>query len=330
MNDAPAKLAILGRIDRLPADLRAIIISAANSRPQSRERRFTSIIESGRLKGVSESQLRLLMGLYARADFQTGICFASHQSLAEPVGLGDRWVGKNLEQLRDAGCIEILFSGGGGRGRPPIIRLSFIAGKVTQLCHLSDEQKPDASVTYSDQDTRRAPAEKVTRDPSDTRHSCVALTNSNNQIGTNTNTEECNELASPASSPPAPPLMLFECVGGRNSTDRQWKLTQQFVDELQSQFPAVDVMAQCRLALGWTKNNPERRKTATGMPNFLWRWMNREQDKGRHPTRTEERPERRGRQLERESNSRFQLPDFSDLCEPDANSINRVSAKRAA
>jgi hypothetical protein len=106
---------------------------------------------------------------------------------------------------------------------------------------------------------------------------------------THSHTQNEEEQAAPATGPPAsrtdpaaalPGLIVFDCVGGKSSKARQWALTQDFLDELHEQFPGVNVMAECRKALGWTRNKRENLKTATGMRSFLWKWMSRAQDRG--------------------------------------------------
>lgn len=72
----------------------------------------------------------------------------------------------------------------------------------------------------------------------------------------------------------------FPTVAGKRSTDRTWELTETLVAELREAFPAVDVRAEARKAHLWLRTNPARRKTASGMPDFLRRWIEREQNRG--------------------------------------------------
>jgi uncharacterized protein YdaU (DUF1376 family) len=46
-------------------------------------------------------------------------------------------------------------------------------------------------------------------------------------------------------------------------------------------YPNLDVAGECRRASEWIAANPERRKTAKGMPAFLVNWLNRAVDKPR-------------------------------------------------
>lgn len=72
----------------------------------------------------------------------------------------------------------------------------------------------------------------------------------------------------------------FPCVPGRSHGPPLWLLTEAFIAELASAYPAVDVPAESRRAHVWVKANLERRKTAKGMAAFLNRWMARAQDRG--------------------------------------------------
>lgn len=72
----------------------------------------------------------------------------------------------------------------------------------------------------------------------------------------------------------------FGCAGGKRGGATTWLLTPEFVQELQQTYPAIDVAAECRKAHLWVKTRWAKRKTAKGMPDFLRRWMEIEQDSG--------------------------------------------------
>lgn len=84
--------------------------------------------------------------------------------------------------------------------------------------------------------------------------------------------EPCTETGTV--SPPAPAVLSFPCDGKAPT----WSLTKPYLTELQELFPQLDVLAQARAALAWVKANPEKRKTAKGMPAFLTRWLTNETD----------------------------------------------------
>lgn len=71
--------------------------------------------------------------------------------------------------------------------------------------------------------------------------------------------------------------MIFPCVGSGAGT---WQPTQQFLDQLQDAYPAMDCHAEALRALAWCEANPTKRKTSRGMAAFLNRWMARGQDRG--------------------------------------------------
>lgn len=70
-------------------------------------------------------------------------------------------------------------------------------------------------------------------------------------------------------------VLLFPVIGGPD-----WPLFQQKLDEWKATFPALDVLAQCRLARQWCIDNPSRRKTARGIGRFLFGWLERAQNRG--------------------------------------------------
>jgi hypothetical protein len=70
----------------------------------------------------------------------------------------------------------------------------------------------------------------------------------------------------------------FPCVIGRRSKEPTWTLTDSLVADLQEVFTGVDVPGQCREAHLWCKTNKSDRKTADGMPEFLRKWMKRQQN----------------------------------------------------
>lgn len=99
--------------------------------------------------------------------------------------------------------------------------------------------------------------------------------------------EECSEPASGQSLPPpggehevAIAYPVFPAAKGRKKGPTTWVLTDAHVQELAKTFPAVDVPAESREAWQWIKSNPAKVKTASGMSDFLRRWMSKEQDKG--------------------------------------------------
>lgn len=74
------------------------------------------------------------------------------------------------------------------------------------------------------------------------------------------------------------PQVLGFPVNGKNK--KEWALTEAKVAEYTESFPGVDVLAECRIARQWCIDNPQKRKTTTGMPAFLTRWLSKKQNSG--------------------------------------------------
>lgn len=94
-------------------------------------------------------------------------------------------------------------------------------------------------------------------------------------------TPTCSEPT--GSEPPAtgesaePAVLEFPTVGRGASV---WPLTEAKVAEYRESFPGVDVLAECRVAVQWCRDNPTKRKTYRGMAAFLTRWLSQAQDRG--------------------------------------------------
>jgi len=73
-----------------------------------------------------------------------------------------------------------------------------------------------------------------------------------------------------------PPILTYPC----NGNPSKWFLTQSQVDEWIALYAGVDVLAECRKALGWL-NARTMKKTARGMPRFLTSWLSRASDRPR-------------------------------------------------
>jgi hypothetical protein len=70
-------------------------------------------------------------------------------------------------------------------------------------------------------------------------------------------------------------LLTFPTIGKGPKT---WDLTEAQRAEWQSLYPGLDVLGECRAALGWIRVNQP--KTSTGMPKFLVNWFNRAVQRG--------------------------------------------------
>ncbi len=95
-------------------------------------------------------------------------------------------------------------------------------------------------------------------------------------------TPSCSEPPQAASSEPADSseslvVLTYPTVG---KGSRTWDLSKAKLNEYLESFPGVDVLAECRLALQWCRDNPKKRKTPSGMPAFLASWLGRTQNRG--------------------------------------------------
>ena len=78
-----------------------------------------------------------------------------------------------------------------------------------------------------------------------------------------------------------PAVLTFSTVG----TPSEWHLTQTQIDAWSLAFPQTDVLGEARKALAWVL--AKQRKTAKGMPVFLFRWLG---TAANGPVRASQRP----------------------------------------
>lgn len=76
------------------------------------------------------------------------------------------------------------------------------------------------------------------------------------------------------------PVILTFPTDGKT---KAWNLHADKLSEWSELYPALDVLAECRKALQWLKDNPSRRKTANGMARFIGNWLSRSQNNNRSP-----------------------------------------------
>ena len=84
--------------------------------------------------------------------------------------------------------------------------------------------------------------------------------------------------AAPAGPSPSPVLFRIPLV----KKDGEYEVTQAQVDEWTGPegYPGVDVLAELRRMVHWSKVNPGRRKTRRGVLKFINGWLEKEQDRG--------------------------------------------------
>lgn len=69
------------------------------------------------------------------------------------------------------------------------------------------------------------------------------------------------------------------CTFPTNGQIKTWILRESMVAQWRAIYPGLDVEAEIRKSLGWIQTSPERRKTAKGMPRFLFSWLDRANDR---------------------------------------------------
>lgn len=82
-------------------------------------------------------------------------------------------------------------------------------------------------------------------------------------------------VPSNASEPHSPVIVEIPVVG---KGPKLYGVTQDKIDEWAEVFPAVDIVAECRRAAQWSRDNPTKRKTFSGVPKFLNGWLSRKQN----------------------------------------------------
>lgn len=98
-----------------------------------------------------------------------------------------------------------------------------------------------------------------------------------NTKGLNTNNIYCPEpkKASEPNHETEPPIITLIL-----NTKEEYQIFQKDISEWQELYPAVDIMQELRKMKGWCNDNPQKRKTRSGIRRFIGNWLSREQDKG--------------------------------------------------
>ena len=76
------------------------------------------------------------------------------------------------------------------------------------------------------------------------------------------------------------PLLTFPCRG----KEKEWHLSQEFVGHMETAYPGLPIMPECKEALAWVVSNTERIKTANGMKRFLNAWLSKAANTQARPT----------------------------------------------
>ena len=89
----------------------------------------------------------------------------------------------------------------------------------------------------------------------------------------------CPEPSSENSEPDAKEEIFIELETNKEGV--LFPVTVDYVSQMKSLYPAVDVEQEIRNAKGWLISNRAQRKTYKGMPRFINSWLSREQDRCR-------------------------------------------------
>ena len=229
---------------------------------QMRHYQRTSVIWRADL---SSTEILLMLALNEYVD-SAGRCWPAQSTLAKMTKLSERTVRDHIARLTDRGLIvreKQPKRGGGWHYKYRILWNAFpetepenISGPVER----TGNDFPSGPETTSPPDRKQFPP-NLSREPI---HGTVS----------------CSEPGQSGSKPATaddPIVLTFPTVG---SGPKEWHLRQSKLAEYVKSYPGIDVLAECRQALQWTRDNPTRRKTARGMTGFLNRWLNRSQDSG--------------------------------------------------
>lgn len=106
-----------------------------------------------------------------------------------------------------------------------------------------------------------------------TQQTQQASTNSTHAVSSKHKQKELKPLASSDSSLSAPAVGFIPLVGGK-----EWPVPQNYLNELEAAYPAVDGPATLKEIRVWCVSNPRQCKTERGVKRFLNRWFERIQN----------------------------------------------------
>ena len=217
--------------------------------------------------GQSSTELLLLLALNEFTD-ANGRCFPSQATLAKMTRQSERTVRDYITRLTERGLIarERQPKRGGGWHYRYKVRWSAFPEPETGPENLSGSVErtgncfPSGPEIVSPPDRKQFPP-NLSMEPIHGTTSC----------------SESGQAGSKPSATADPVVLTFPTVG---TGAKEWGLHQSKLAEYVGSYPGIDVLAECRKALQWLRDNPKKRKTATGMPRFLGSWLGRCQDRG--------------------------------------------------
>lgn len=103
-----------------------------------------------------------------------------------------------------------------------------------------------------------------------------------------------------AATPEDPPVdTSFEFFVTGNPSQPKWYPPIELIERLEQSFESIDVRAEMTRAAGWTFSNRNQRKTASGMPRFLFNWLTKAANQTRAAPMANNKKQRTSALLER-------------------------------
>ena len=138
----------------------------------------------------------------------------------------------------------------------------------------ADKESPELPPSSRESGGENFPTEyrdkSIEKKSIESRDSTMEKDSSNSEIY---NQEE--DSTSVCTEPQAPPVLTMLL-----NTGEEYPFTQDFIDQMQAAYPAVDVLQEMRAMKAWCLSNPKKRKTSRGIKAFVNSWLSREQDHG--------------------------------------------------
>lgn len=213
-------------------------------------------------------QKLVLLALADSAREEAG-CWPSISTLAEKCSMSRQGV---LNQIAALEGKKWITADRAGRGKSTVYRITIPVHAMDYSPEKKHAFKPVHSVDQSTPLT--SPHNGLAVVHSVDINQSTPLTGVVHSVDSNRNEPKEETKVEPYAEPP---LLIFQCTG----KVKDWELTQEKHDEWQESFPDTDIMACCRKALQWTRDN--QKKTAGGMTAFLGRWIGKAADRGEHP-----------------------------------------------
>jgi hypothetical protein len=135
------------------------------------------------------------------------------------------------------------------------------------------EHRQDVSTSRQKVSKRRHPSTPV-----DTRRHASTQAEAEAEAEKTKNLAPLGSSEPQAASKPEGAVIDFPVVGAVQGKTKRWWLMQDLFDELSGAFPGVQARAEVSKARAWCIANQTKRKTVNGMPSFLFKWFERQQN----------------------------------------------------